>query len=290
MTIEQLQYFMKVAETLSFHEAAFAMHLTQSSLSKQIIKLEKELQVTLFDRRKRQITLTEEGKVMLKDAQLLYQDYQKMLQHIDDEKAKQTSTLRIAMLPIFSQYDLSKKIQTFSTQNPDINLSLQEIEERDLSFTFPTYDLYILREGLQKMENHASILFSPDTLCAILSTKHPYANQNTLAIQQLQNQPLLFPPAFSAVTTIAKKACEQAQFQPYILRHGRLETIIAAATENEGIALVMKQALPMFHLSNVKVLPFTQPIHGDIRIYYPLNTKKESIQRFLSFFTSVSPQ
>jgi DNA-binding transcriptional LysR family regulator len=64
--IKQIQYFLSIVETGSFSAAADNLYISQSSLSKQIIALEKSLDIQLFDRSKRKVSLTEAGKVFKK--------------------------------------------------------------------------------------------------------------------------------------------------------------------------------------------------------------------------------
>ena len=68
MTLEQIDYFICTAQSRTFFDAAEAMHISQSSLSKQIMKLEKELELTLWDRSKRTAVLTPEGEFFYKEA------------------------------------------------------------------------------------------------------------------------------------------------------------------------------------------------------------------------------
>ena len=68
MTLEQIDYFICAAQSRTFFDAAEAMHISQSSLSKQIMKLEKELELTLWDRSKRTAVLTPEGEFFYKEA------------------------------------------------------------------------------------------------------------------------------------------------------------------------------------------------------------------------------
>src|SRR2546421_8991627 len=65
MELHQLRYFCAVAETGSFSRAAEQSHVSQPSLSQQILKLEDELGARLFDRLGRSVRLTEEGKTFL---------------------------------------------------------------------------------------------------------------------------------------------------------------------------------------------------------------------------------
>lgn len=62
MQIEQLRYFCMIVEQKTFSEAAFLLHISQSSLSKQVMKLEQELDTVLFNRSRRQVSLTKEGQ------------------------------------------------------------------------------------------------------------------------------------------------------------------------------------------------------------------------------------
>ena len=64
MTFEQIDYFICAAQSRTFFEAAEAMHISQSALSKQIMKLEKELDLVLWDRSKRSAVLTPDSIIV----------------------------------------------------------------------------------------------------------------------------------------------------------------------------------------------------------------------------------
>jgi len=66
--VHQIKYFAAVAETGSFVRAAERCHMSQPSLSQQIMKLEKELGYSLFDRLNRTVLLTEAGQALLPEA------------------------------------------------------------------------------------------------------------------------------------------------------------------------------------------------------------------------------
>ena len=63
MDIQQLKYYRELCRVKNFTEAGFACSLSQSALSKQIRRLEKELNVTLIRRNTRKFELTEEGEI-----------------------------------------------------------------------------------------------------------------------------------------------------------------------------------------------------------------------------------
>jgi DNA-binding transcriptional LysR family regulator len=67
--LRQLRYFVAVAETLNFRQAAEGLHLAQPALSKAIRQLEDELGVQLFERTTRNVNLTPVGQLFLERAQ-----------------------------------------------------------------------------------------------------------------------------------------------------------------------------------------------------------------------------
>ena len=68
MTFDQIQYFIAIAECNTYFDAAEELNISQSALSKQIIKLEKELGVALLDRSRRKASLTPAGETFYQDA------------------------------------------------------------------------------------------------------------------------------------------------------------------------------------------------------------------------------
>ena len=71
MEIRQLRYIAVLAEELNFTRAAARLHISQPPLSLQIAQLERELDVRLFDRNNRRVTLTEAGEAFLNDVRAL---------------------------------------------------------------------------------------------------------------------------------------------------------------------------------------------------------------------------
>lgn len=199
MTIEQLHYFYAISEHKTFSATALELNMTQSALSKQIAKLEQELGILLFDRSHRQITLTNEGKELLKDAKAILGKYQLMLEHVIDMKEQQHHTLKIAMLPIFSQYDFAFKLHQFQKQYPHIQVTIDEIEERDLEhkLDYHDYDLYILRGHHNQLSHYQQKLLYQDNLVAVVSKHHPLTMYHTLSLQELKNEKLLLQPQYT---------------------------------------------------------------------------------------------
>lgn len=100
MEIRQLQYFVAIADTLNFTRASEVLYISQSALSKQILSLEQELGVVLFDRDKRTVKLSAAGKLLLPEAKEILIRSEKlipMLKHSKEYAADRSIRIGIDM-------------------------------------------------------------------------------------------------------------------------------------------------------------------------------------------------
>ena len=125
MTLEQIDYFICAAQSRTFFDAAEATHISQSSLSKQIMKLEKELELTLWDRSKRTAVLTPEGEFFYKEALKISRQYHRSLEAVYHFKDSKLQALHIGTLPFLSQYHLTSVIHSFFDTHPELSFSLK---------------------------------------------------------------------------------------------------------------------------------------------------------------------
>ncbi|MSE05958.1 LysR family transcriptional regulator, partial [Lactobacillus salivarius] len=104
MELQKLKTFIDLAETLNFSKTSENLFISQSSVSKQIKSLEKELGLKLFIRTSKQVVLSAYGEVMLPYAKRIWelnQDMQKAIKNYDEEKA---NIINIAVLPTITNY------------------------------------------------------------------------------------------------------------------------------------------------------------------------------------------
>lgn len=284
MNIEQLYEFRIIVEKKTFSEAALFLHVSQSSLSKQIMKLEAELDVQLFDRSKRQITLTYYGEIVYEHAKKLLQIQEQMIKKLQEQKQGVDAELKIAMLPIFSQYDLSNRIEEFQKEHKNLNLQVIEMEERDLEYMLEqdVNDIYILRGDIKELQKFKKFPISEDRLVAVLPSTHPLCKKEIISLSDLQQEPLLLYPRYTMIRKLTEQVCQEAGFQPIIKRYGRMHTLLAAARKKEGIVLAMEQSLQMYQLEGLKVLSIQGPILSHIYLYVkPSALHKSSVRNFV---------
>ena len=96
MTFEELYYFVVLVREDNFLNAAETLHISQSSLTKHIQKLEKELNISLFDRNSRKAVITEAGKYFYKEAVKLLKQKEKIIYNL--EKYKDGEETKVGVL------------------------------------------------------------------------------------------------------------------------------------------------------------------------------------------------
>ena len=263
MTFDQIQYFIAIAECNTYFDAAEELNISQSALSKQIIKLEKELGVALLDRSRRKASLTPAGETFYQDALALRRQYEIMNRHMQKYQifTGNKNELRVGTLPILTQYGLTAHFRQFTESHPDIHLILDEVEENDLKkgLLSSQYDLIICREQMiADQSDISSVYLADDELVTVLPVGHPL--DGPVSLSALADESFILMNRYTSVYQICQALFANVPVHPPILRSGRGEWIISAVAIGEGVSLLPYSNFKLFHHEHVKTLPLTPPV------------------------------
>ncbi|WP_433382567.1 LysR family transcriptional regulator [Actinoplanes sp. CA-142083] len=125
MEQRQLEFFVAVAEELSFTRAARRTHAVQSTVSASVRALERELGATLFDRTTTRVGLTEAGRALLPEARRSLDSLGQARAAVDGTRAGVTGSLRIGTLAGLTTVDLPSLAGEFRRRHPGVHLSLR---------------------------------------------------------------------------------------------------------------------------------------------------------------------
>ena len=155
MNLDQVECFFLAAKSQTFLDAATFLGISQSSLSKQIMKLEKELGVKLFDRRTRKAVLTDDAYPMMKEYKILKEKASAYQQELGQE------ILRIGLLPLPVTSSIYKALLDFSSYYQEINLSIKQEDETGLlsGLNQEYYDLIISRYSMMRKSRYREIFW-----------------------------------------------------------------------------------------------------------------------------------
>ena len=126
MTFEQLKSFLAVVKHNHFTLASQELFISQSSISKHIKSLEKEIGIELFKREHRTITLTPAGKEFLEFARESVDGYEKMQRNLYKYKSEESEIITIGVIDTMIEYGLATLIGDFHKEHPNIQIELIE--------------------------------------------------------------------------------------------------------------------------------------------------------------------
>jgi DNA-binding transcriptional LysR family regulator len=275
MDIKQIEYFVSIAETGSFSTAAEELYISQSSLSKALMALEKELELKLFDRSKRKISLTEAGELFLKHATQLNKHYETMMAEIGAYK-KKIPTLSIAAIPVTAQYGVTSYIAQFKKAYPQIIFTLEEMKASTVLSALHQhkYDLAFVRDYNIDPNLFSYFELLTDKLTVAVSCEHRLAKRKSISLAELSDENFIMFNKGTLIHEMCMDACGSAGFEPRIFYATlRAASIISMVASNSGVALMMEKVLNYYNRSDVLAIPLEQTIESKIILAYPKDRK-----------------
>ena len=283
MTVEQLQSFIAAVENDTFFDAAEAMHISQSALSKQVQKLEKELNVQLLERSHRTTVPTAAGQLVFQHAKAIAKQHQTMLAQLEELRAE--DRIKIGALPILSQYSLTEQLQAFIIRYPEIQIDIDEVEEDALveGLEKGRYDFIIARESMVKTE----LVFTEiakDELVVILPEEHILAKQEQIDIETLAEFPLFLMNPYTAVYHLCKVLFEENAVNPRIVRTGRVESILSAVSVQRSLSLLPYRSFQVFQHNGLTARPLKPIVELSVVLAGKRKRMSAAQQSFLAFW------
>lgn len=132
MTLQQMEYIVALDKYRHFVLAAESCGITQPTLSSMILKLEDELEVKIFDRSNKKVVPTHIGEIIIKQAQTILNETQRVKEMIADEIETTKGTLKLGIAPTIAPYLVPDFIYEFRHSYPKVNLFIDEMKSKIL--------------------------------------------------------------------------------------------------------------------------------------------------------------
>jgi LysR family hydrogen peroxide-inducible transcriptional activator len=245
MELHQLRYFCAVAETSSFSRAAEQSHVSQPSLSQQILKLEDELGARLFDRLGRSVRLTELGKTFLPRARAVLRELEAARGDVVEQKDSISGNISVGVIPTIAPYLLPPLLTSFSRKFPQVRLTvLEEITPVLLDrLRAGAIDVAVLALPIRGHEFAATPLLT-ERLFAALPNKHKFAKRRELSLKDLRAEPFLLLRDGHCFRDTAVAACDRARLHPQIVfESGQFSSLLSMVGAGMGVSIVPEMAV-----------------------------------------------
>ncbi|CAN5291838.1 LysR substrate-binding domain-containing protein [soil metagenome] len=186
MTLQQLEYVTAVAQWGSFVTAAEKCFVTQPTLSMQVKKLEEEAGITLFDRSRQPVALTDAGRIFVEQARIVLRENKRLKEVVLSAKGDIAGELRLGIIPTVAPYLVPLFAYAFTNAYPEVQLVIDEMTTDGIikALKEETIDCGILATPLNEPQLHERILYH-EPFAAYLSRKSPLWNKRTLKTEEV---------------------------------------------------------------------------------------------------------
>ncbi|WP_369928620.1 LysR family transcriptional regulator [Xanthomonas sp. NCPPB 2632] len=265
--LRQLRYFVEVAETLSFTQAAQRLHISQPPLSQQIQSLEADLGVRLLDRNRRRVALTEPGRLFLIEAKAILARAESARTVVSEAAAGFTGQLKLAYAVSVSFHPaLPETLLRFSHEAPNVSLHLGEMltgAQYDALLS-GQIDVGLLRahpEGVANARQLNVETIDHEPLVIALPVDHRLARRDSVRMEELATERWVAPPRAHAATLIDRLSllADKARFRPNIRQEAQqIPSLLPLVAAGLGLALV-PASLRAVHLDGVAFVRVDDP-------------------------------
>ncbi|HSI67020.1 MAG TPA: LysR family transcriptional regulator [Planococcus sp. (in: firmicutes)] len=242
MDIRQLGYFIAVAKHSSFTKAAAVLHVTQPTLSKMVKNLEEELDVTLFDRSARQISLTDAGEIVYEQAQRIVNSLDDLSSSLYDVMHLNKGKVKIGIPPVISTLFFPTIIAEFQHAYPNVTVVLIEdgakrVEQKvfdgevDLGFVMLPVD----------DEKFDMVPFVQQEIKLLVHESHPLAHRETVDLIEFKDDPFLLLSKEFTLNGRTIDFCIQEGFNPKVAyESSQWDFLVGMVEKNLGVTLMPK--------------------------------------------------
>lgn len=188
----QIEIFHAIMTSGTLTQAARLMHTSQPTLSRELARLEQQLQVTLFSRYQGRLHPTRQALQLFEEVQRSWYGLQRIQETAENLLDFQHSTLSITCLPAFSQSLLPCLCQSFLERYDQLNISIisQEPPLLEEWMSAQRYDLGLTETAYTPAATERIPLMTVDEVC-VLPQNHPLAKQQILTPADFHDQPFI---------------------------------------------------------------------------------------------------
>lgn len=295
MNLKQLEAFVQVSESGSFSKAAKELFLTQPTISAHISSLEKELNVRLFIRNTKEVSLSDDGKDLYRYAKQIT-DLEKAIEerfYMDSDDGKHVITIAASTIP--AQYLLPKVLMCYRERYPKEQIKIMETDSSEVVTQVVDHMVDVGFTGTVLEKKHCKYIpFYKDELAVITPDTPEYRilkEQNRDDIDWIKRKPLILREEGSGTRKEAGKQLKNAGISMETL------DIVASIANQETIKKSVKQGMGITVLSRLAaededgllIFPIPGADEGrDINLVYNKNYQTtRSADRFIRIVKEV---
>lgn len=241
MDLFQLTYFIEVAHKKSFTKASKSLHISQPSISKGIKALEEHWGVQLFDRKGKNVELTETGSYLLPKIEELIKGFTQLNEEMESPQLLNSGKLPVGVPPMIGSSVIAPFIAHFINTYPKIELEMKEVGSQDV---VSAIDDGLIQVGFVALPITTEIpyeffIFHEEPLDVVLWPDHPLAARPSLTLSDIKDETFVFYPNGFSLNPYLRSAFQEIMAHPKIVcRSSNWDFLAQMVSGKLGISLM----------------------------------------------------
>ncbi|MGX4593345.1 LysR family transcriptional regulator [Leuconostoc sp. JNUCC 76] len=262
MNTKLLSYFLTVVREGNISKAAEKLHMTQPTLSRQLMKLESTMDSTLFRRGKKTITLTSDGILLAKNGQAILDMVDTTFQEIQQNHKIPHGVVRIGVVETSISTYLSTFITEFQKEFPQISFDFYNADGNDIKDRLDggTLDLGFLIEPIEVAKYHTQIIGTQERWGIVLEKVNQLAQQNEISSTDLFAQPVILPRRSIIIDNILDTLNVKIAQLNIVSTHNLLTNSLSILKKQHALLISVEGALTIRPDADLTFLPFENHI------------------------------
>ncbi|KWR91426.1 LysR substrate-binding domain-containing protein [Cupriavidus sp. IDO] len=232
-----VRYFLEVVRTGSVKDAALKLNVAPSAVSRQIAKLESELDTLLFDRRARGLAPNAAGELLAAYAKRTQQDIDRVTSDIQALRGLRVGRVRLASVEGIAHEFIPTLAASFREKYVGIRFDLDVCPQGDIARRIRDgeADVGITLSGLPEPDIEVE-LRHPAPVLAIMAPDHPLAGQRQISLSQVIGYPLALPPKDSSLRQLLDTSCSRQGLRyETVFSSNYLDSLLGFAAAGGGV-------------------------------------------------------
>lgn len=289
LDVRVLKYFLAVAQAGNMTQAAKDLHITQPTLSRQMMDLEKNLGTELFVRKHKQLTLSDSGFLFQQRAKEIAQLADKACREIAEQKAQMQGTVTIACVESIASLLLPEIMAAFSQNFPSVKYELYSADGNDIREKIDrgNIDLGILLEPVEVAKYNFLRLPCFETWGVAMREDWPLAQKEAVATEDIQGLPIIIPRRTIVIAEIAKWLGMDEDGLNIVASHNLPTNGLLLARQGIGCLICVEGSFSIRPMEGLCFRPFLpERTTGHVLAWKKNRVFSQATMRFLEFVRS----
>jgi LysR family transcriptional regulator, carnitine catabolism transcriptional activator len=259
--MRHIKAFLAVARLGNFTRASIELNVSQPALTVQIKQLEAALCVSVFDRNKRKVELTQAGRDLLLPLERILIDVESVMSATHDLRGLRRGLVTVAAMPSIAAKLLPLAISDLSESYPGVLVRMRDVVAGNMVQLVKAGEVDFgigsqLRDDKDIITRH---LFT-EQICVFARKKHPLARKRSISLRELTDYPVILTEKDTSVRLILERALEQQRLSLRALHEtNHMSTAIGMVNCELGVAILPLAARDCGPCEDIRCIPIQKP-------------------------------